>query len=196
MTVVKFVGLDGAGKSTCCQALARHLRENGYTVYSQHWIDGSLLQWLPSSAGNSRGIPRSDEQSDSARNAVTVYVKFVLVLLNAVIMKVVTAVIGYRFDFVLYDRYLLDDLVHLQYRGLETGLVWLGMCLVNQENVVYVVVDPKTALARNHEHPDQYYYEKHALYDTAVSDRSLRVDGSEEPAVIAARIAEAVQRAV
>lgn len=195
MTVIKFVGLDGAGKSTCCQALSKHLRDDGYTVYSQHWIDGSLLGWLPSSSGNGGAISGdgTDEQFDSPQNTAVVYLKFAVVLLNAVIMKATAVILGFYFDTVLYDRYLLDDLVHLQYRGLGDGLTRLGMRLVDQENVIYVDIDPRTALVRNHEHPDQYYYRKYTLYENAVSDRSLRVDGHEEPTVIAARIADVVQ---
>jgi len=198
MIILKFVGLDGAGKSTCCQAVARHLREDGYTVYSQHWIDGSLLGWLPSSSGNEGTISRDgiNEQSDLIQAMTIVYMKFMVVLLNAVIMKVTAVILGFYFDIVLFDRCLLDDLVHLQYRGLGDGLTKLGMRLVDQEAVVYVDVDPRAALARNHEHPDQYYYRKDTLYEKAVSDRSLRVDGHEEPAVIAAQIAEIVQRTV
>jgi len=164
--VVSFSGIDGAGKSTQVEALQSYLRELGFrsTLYT-FWDNVVVLSRFRERA--SLAAFKGDEGIGSPDNPIrrrdknvaswyVIAIRLFLYLLDAYSLRVAVAgSVDSGADFIIFDRYIYDELANLPIASLPVRLyVSLLSRLVPKPDVAFVVdADPESAHFRKPEYP-------------------------------------------
>jgi len=164
--LITFSGIDGAGKSTQIEALQAHLRELGfrsalYTFWDNVVVFPRLREHTSVKAfRGDKGVGSPDQPIRRRDKNVTSWymtaVRLLLYLLDAYSLRV--AVSGNSdpgVDFIIFDRYLYDELANLPLHRPPMRLyVSLILRLIPKPDVAYVVdADPEAAHLRKPEYP-------------------------------------------
>jgi thymidylate kinase len=179
VAVVSFSGVDGAGKSTQIQVLASHFRHQGLRVaIIAFWDQIACLKSLRENAGHSIfkgekgvGSPGTpvNRRDKNVRSWPILWVRLVLYLLDALSSRrAVRAVRRAGADFVIFDRYIYDELANLNLRNpLMRAYARLIMWIVPRPDVSYLLdADPLQARARKPEYPLEFIYlNRQSYYD-------------------------------
>jgi thymidylate kinase len=167
--VVSFSGIDGAGKSTQIEALQAHLRELGfrstlYTFWDNVVVFPGLREHVSFKAfQGDKGVGSPDRPiSRRDKNVTSWYItaaRLFLYLLDAYSLRV--AVSGSSFngaDFIIFDRYIYDELVNLPLNHWPVRLyVTMLLPLIPRPDVAYIVdADPEAAHKRKPEYPVEF----------------------------------------
>lgn len=181
MRTVSFSGIDGAGKSTQIEQLTAFLSEAGCRVQVlRFWDDiavlGSLRELSTHKIFKSEGGIGTPERpvNRQDKNVTAWYmvpVRYFLYLLDAVYLAFVVARMRMRHrsdgrHFVIFDRYLYDELANLPLQGLFTRLyVRALLALSPRPDIVYLLdADPVQARARKPEYPVEFLHKNRAAY--------------------------------
>jgi thymidylate kinase len=164
--VISFSGIDGAGKSTQIEALQSHLRELGfrsalYTFWDNVVVFPRLREYLSFRAfKGDKGVGSPDKPiSRRDKNVTSWYVtalRLLLYVLDAYSLRVaISGSMGAGVDFIIFDRYIYDELANLPLNRLLVRLyINLLLLLVPNPDVAYVVdADPEAAHLRKPEYP-------------------------------------------
>ncbi len=177
VTVISFSGIDGAGKSTQIEALQAHLRSLGFhsTLYT-FWDNVVVLPCfrehmsLAAFKGD-KGVGSPDQPiSRRDKNVTSWYItaiRLFLYLLDAYSLRVAVSGSAYAgADFIIFDRYIYDELANLPITRLPVRLyVNLLLRLVPKPDVAYVVdADPETAHRRKPEYPLEFVRKNRDAY--------------------------------
>lgn len=193
--IVSFSGIDGAGKSTVIAALESHLRSLGFQVIRREFWDQvavfSHFRELVSSKafkGDSGvGSPeRPIERRD--KNVSTWYVRLARLFFYAVdalhLRWIVNRSLRGECDFVVFDRYIYDELANLP---LQSGLVkiyaMLMLAVVPKPDAAYLLdTDPAAACLRKPEYPLEFLQQNRSSFlQLSRLSRELRVVRTASP---------------
>lgn len=164
--VVSFSGIDGAGKSTQIEALCRHLRDLGlnpalYTFWDNVVVLPKLRERMSLKAfKGDKGVGRPDKpiirRDKNVVNWRMTAVRLFLYLLDSVSLGIaVSRCSDVGVDFIIFDRYIYDELANLPLRHLAVRLyVQLLMLFIPRPDAAFLLdADPEAASNRKPEYP-------------------------------------------
>jgi thymidylate kinase len=167
--VVSFSGIDGAGKSTQIEALCRHLQESGFhfALYT-FWDDVVVLG--KSREHMSLKAFKGDKGVGSPANPITrrdknvtswylTAMRLFLYLLDAFHLGIVVSRrADSGVDFVIFDRYIYDELANLPLQNAAVRLyIRLLLRFVPRPDLAILVdADPEAATLRKPEYPLEF----------------------------------------
>lgn len=168
---VSFSGIDGAGKSTQIQALRARMREAGLRVrVIAFWDEIARLTSLREGAGHQIfngdkgvGSPEApiNRRDKNVRSWPMTLLRLGFYLVDAVsVRRVVKQALHSGTDFVIFDRYIYDELANLPLRN--PFIRWFVKAIarfVPRPDVSYILdADPIKARTRKPEYPLEFIY--------------------------------------
>jgi thymidylate kinase len=177
--LISFSGIDGAGKSTQIEALREHLRELGfrstlYTFWDNVVVFPRLREHMSSKAfKGDQGVGSPDKPiSRRDKNVTSWYItalRLILYLLDAYSLRVAVSGISHgEVDFVIFDRYIYDELANLPLVHSPVRLYVRGLLrLIPKPDIAFVVdADPEVAHIRKPEYPLEFVRTNRDTYIT------------------------------
>ncbi len=177
--LISFSGIDGAGKSTLIRALQAHLRELGfrsalYTFWDNVVVFPRLREHLSLKAfKGDKGIGSPKQPIRRRDKNVTSWyvtaVRLFLYLMDAYSLRVaVSGSSGADVDFIIFDRYIYDELANLPLdRPAMRLYVKLIQRLIPSPDIAFVVdADPEAAYRRKPEYPLEFVRSNREAYIT------------------------------
>lgn len=175
--LVSFSGIDGAGKSTQIEALRAQMEETGLCVsLIAFWDDVARLTRMRETTGHTlfrgdKGIGTPDapivRRDKNVRSWWMTCVRLGLYFLDAIsLRRVVKKALGSRADFIIFDRYIYDELANLALHTAAARLyVAFLLKFVPKPHVSYLLdADPVQAFARKPEYPLAFLFSSRASY--------------------------------
>jgi thymidylate kinase len=176
-TIVSFSGIDGAGKTTQINALIDHLRSlrlsvTLYAFWDNIVVLSRLREFLSLKAFRGEKGVGSPEKPVNRRdkNVSSWYVsvaRLFLYSLDALSLRLVVARLSRsRIDFIVFDRYIYDELANLPI-GHAAVNCWVRAVLrvSPQPDVAYLLdADPESARARKPEYPLEFVRQNRDAY--------------------------------
>ena len=169
MKVISFSGIDGAGKSTQIDELCSHLRSLGFnlTLYA-FWDDVVALSALRESmslrafkgdegvGSPERPIRRRDKNVSAWY--MTLFRSFLYLLDSFKLCAKVWRLAGSSADFVIFDRYIYDELANLPMHRLAVRIYirFLLRFVPAPDLAIVLDADPDAANARKPEYPLEF----------------------------------------
>lgn len=165
LQIVTFSGIDGAGKTTQITSLTAYLSHRGHRVAEvRFWDEVAVLSSLR--AGVSLSVLRkgtTTAENVSLRNDKNVRTWYLMLvrsgfyLLDALSLRRVVLKLrsSGQFDFIIFDRYLYDQLVQIQSRHwLARAYIRLLLSLAPTPEFPFILdASPDEAFARKPEYP-------------------------------------------
>lgn len=176
-TWVSFSGIDGAGKSTQIEALRAAAERNGRRVLVvRFWDDVARLTALRETSGHKvfkgdKGIGSPENPINRRDKNVRTWpmscVRLFLYTIDAFsTRRKVAEVLRSSADFVIFDRYLYDELANLNLGNpLMRAFIGIILKLVPRPDVAFILdADPVQARARKPEYPVEFIYKNRQAY--------------------------------
>lgn len=176
--VVTFSGIDGAGKSTQIEALTHRLRGEGFHVVRRAFWDDVVAfkrfrEFISHNAFKGDKGVGSPERPITRRDkdVSTWYVacsRFVFYVLDALRLRLAVRRIFPDVDFVVFDRYLFDELANLPLHGRFTRLYVRMLLKISPQPDLAVLLDadPEAARTRKPEYPLEFLQRNRDAYIT------------------------------
>jgi thymidylate kinase len=174
---VSFSGIDGAGKSTQIEVLRAAAELCGLSVrVIRFWDDVSRLKAVREMSGHKifkgdRGIGSPEKpinrRDKNVRSWTMTCVRLFLYSIDAISTRqTVAKALGSGWDFVIFDRYIYDELANLNLGNpLMRGFVHLLMNFAPRPDISFILdADPTAARARKPEYPLDFLYENREAY--------------------------------
>lgn len=192
--VVSFSGIDGAGKSTQIEALCRLLRARGFhcalytfwddVVAFSKFRERVSLRAFKGDAGigsPDRPIIRRDK---NVSTWYTTFFRLFLYMFDAVSLSIaVSRGAESDADFVIFDRYIYDELANLPMKNVAVRLYVRALLrfIPRPDVALFLDADPEAATIRKPEYPlefvrrnrDAYHRMSRLVGMTVVSPRSI-----------------------
>lgn len=174
---VSFSGIDGAGKSTQIEALRAAAERTGMRVQIiRFWDEVAQLTGLRETSGHK--IFKGDKGIGSPNNPINrrdknvrswpmACVRLLLYSIDAVSTRFkVAKALHSGADFVIFDRYIYDELANLNLRNpLMRAFIRVMVMLVPRPQVSFILdADPVQARARKPEYPLEFIYVNRQAY--------------------------------
>ena len=174
--IVSFSGIDGAGKSTQIQALQTHLHELGFrtlllafwddVVVFPHFREFMSLKAFKGDAGVGSPDNPIERRDKNVVSWYTIAARLFFYLLDAIRLRWTLWQLSSQIDFVVFDRYIYDELANLPLRsGLLRFYIRLVLGISPRPTVAYLIdADPDAAFARKPEYPLEFLRQNRATY--------------------------------
>lgn len=174
--IVSFSGIDGAGKSTQIQALQTRLQEQGFrtlllafwddVVVFPHFREFMSLKAFKGDAGVGSPENPIERRDKNVISWYTVAARLFFYLLDALSLRWTLWQVSPQIDFVIFDRYIYDELANLPLRHrLLQFYVKLVLAISPRPTVAYLIdADPDAACARKPEYPLEFLRQNRAAY--------------------------------
>lgn len=174
---VSFSGIDGAGKSTQIEALRAAAEQAGMRVQIiRFWDDVARLTGLRETSGHK--IFKGDKGIGSPANPINrrdknvrswpmACVRLLLYTVDAISTRLkVAQALNSDTDFVIFDRYMYDELANLNLRNpLMRAFTRAIVMLTPRPQVSFILdADPVQARARKPEYPLEFIYVNRQAY--------------------------------
>lgn len=179
---ISFSGIDGAGKSTQIDALAKTLAEMHLRVHMiRFWDDVARLKHVREASGHrifkgDKGIGSPEAPINRRDKNVQSWpmtgVRLFLYFVDGLSMRgVAQRALRSDVDVVIFDRYTWDEMANLNFRNpFLRAYVRFIMRLVPRPDVSYLLdADPVQARARKPEYPIDFLHKNRAAYMTLAS---------------------------
>jgi thymidylate kinase len=174
---VSFSGIDGAGKSTQIEALRAQLEAMGLRVrVIAFWDEVARLTGIREGAGHTifkgdKGVGTPDtpinRRDKNVRSWPMSAVRLCLYFIDAVSVRFVVAwALRSDADFVIFDRYIYDELANLTLKNAAIrAYARMLLRLVPRPQISYLLdADPVEARARKPEYPLDFLYKNRQAY--------------------------------
>ncbi len=174
--IITFSGIDGAGKSTQIQALKLRLDDMGFrTLLLTFWDDVVVLPHfrefmsLKAFQGDA-GVGSPDKPIERRdKNVVAWYailVRLFFYVLDAFNLRWTLWQVSPQIDFIVFDRYIYDELANLPLRSWTLRLYLKVLLAISPPaTVAYLIdADPNAAYARKPEYPVEFLRQNRAAY--------------------------------
>jgi thymidylate kinase len=173
--IVTFSGIDGAGKTTQIECISAHLIQQGYRVARvSFWDDIAFMSKLRASVSlavlQKKQTPARHLALRNDKNVRTWYlmlVRAVFYLLDALrLRRVVSQLRTGNHDFVIFDRYLYDQLAQIHSRRwLARAYIRLLVGVAPKPEFAFILdALPDEAFSRKPEYPLDFMYSyRHAF---------------------------------
>jgi thymidylate kinase len=180
--LVAFVGPDGAGKSTLCEALARDRELRARVIYL-----GAYGKSLATSGGRSnRGLP------GAARRCYT-YMRRVVAVRGRLCSALFQSLRG---RLVIFDRYVYDSWINRKPAGVWQRFRWslLNAAWPTPDLVILLDAPGKVLFARKHEHTIEWLEQQRASYRSLAMTlpQMIIVDAEQSAAAVTSSVIEAI----
>ncbi len=177
--LVSFSGIDGAGKSTHIDALCSQLKDSGlrYSVLT-FWDDvvvfGRVREQMSLKAfKGDKGVGSPDKPiARRDKNVSTWYLTAFRILIYALdalrLCITVSRLRRSRVDFVIFDRYIYDELANLplEHTGIRLYLEILQKMIPRPDLAFLIDADPSAAVLRKPEYPLEFVRRNRGNYLT------------------------------
>jgi len=179
--LLSFSGIDGAGKSTQIDAVLRYLQDHGQGVQRYTFWDNVVgfskcrehlsLRLFKGETGvghPERPIARRDKNISSW---YVVILRLFLYLLDAIrLSAIVPKCVGKKVEFVVFDRYIYDQLANLPLQYWPVRLYARALLrIIPKPDVAFLLdADPEEAVLRKPEYPLEFVrHNRHAYLTIA-----------------------------
>jgi thymidylate kinase len=205
-TIVSFSGIDGAGKSTQISVLIDHLQTSGLNVkVCTFWDDvvafSRFREFISVKAfkgekgvgSPARPVNRRD------KNISSWYVSFArlfLYALDALSLQLVVAKLSRSdADFIIFDRYIYDELANLPLKRAPLKLFVHGLLhFTPRPDVAYLLdADPEAARLRKPEYPLEFLRKNRNAYLALSEIVDMQVIGSSSEAETSSQVIKAIR---
>ena len=175
--IITFSGIDGAGKSTQIEAFRAHLRSLGFRVATRSFWDDAValprlrevLSHLVFKGDKGVGSPEKPiiRRDKNVQAWYANAVRLIFYILDVLRLRVLLARIpARRFDYVIFDRYIFDEIANLPLHRRPIRLyVRAILAFTPRPEVAYLLdADPEAAAARKPEYPLNFLHDNRNAY--------------------------------
>jgi len=173
--IVTFSGIDGAGKTTQIDRVSGYLSDHGYRVArASFWDDVAFLSKLRAGASlavfQKQQTPSKGHVLRNDKNVLAWYLtlaRCVLYLFDALsLSRIVSRWRNRDFDFIIFDRYLYDQLAQIRSRRwIARTYARLLIYLAPKPEFPFILdACPDEAFARKPEYPLHFLYSYRSAY--------------------------------
>jgi thymidylate kinase len=169
--LIALIGLDGSGKTTQAKKLFSYFQKKGERVSYIHW-----LRFYPSKKNWYRPQFKKTDTNNSSKNSLFyIIIRIFLSVFNAFLVSIKIFFHLFTGRKVILDRYLIDELVQLRYKGLNKKLFLFFLKIVPvTKNIFYFEINPELALQREEGHDFGYFEKKSILYKQAIKIKKIK----------------------
>lgn len=167
--LVSFSGVDGAGKSTQIDSICRHLEKSGFTfVVYRFWDDVVVFSRFREHASlrafkGDKGVGSPEKpitrRDKNVRSWYLTALRLFFYLLDSFRLCIVVArTVETGVDFIVFDRYIYDELANLpvQYLPIRMYVRALLMFIPRPDLPLLLDADPEDAALRKPEYPLEF----------------------------------------
>jgi thymidylate kinase len=210
VTIVTFSGIDGAGKSTQITGFESWLHRSGLrTMIVTFWEDVAVLARFRERISRSvfrgeQGIGSPDKPVNRRDKNISSWpvtvARYFLYCADSIKLAVtVHRLKKAKTDFVIFDRYIYDELANLPLRrGPARTFAWLLMKLIPKPDIAYIIdADPVAARARKPEYPLEFLRRNREAYVTLANlDRDIKLVAPSSIKAVESKIRQEMLRAM